>query len=518
MSKWWTLLSVCLATFMLLLDVTIVNVALPSIERDLHAGFSDLQWVVDAYALTLAAGLLTAGSVADLIGRRKVYVAGLALFTLASLFCGLADDPTVLNLSRGLQGIGAAAMFACALALLATAYQGRDRGTAFGIWGATTGAAVAVGPLVGGVLTQAIGWEAIFFVNIPLGLAVIALTLRTVRESRNERLGRIDVPGVVTFSAALFLLVFALIRGNDLGWGSGTIVGMLVGAAVLLVAFLVVERRSDHPMLELALFRKPAFVGASVAAFVLSASMFAMFLYLTLYIQNQLSYSALESGLRFLPTTLLSFIVAPAAGKLAERLGIRWFVGFGLVFVGAGLFLMSGLSASDDWTALLPGLALAGVGIGMVNPPLATAAVGVVEPWRAGMASGINSTFRQVGIATGVAAWGAVFQSTVNDRAAIFARAVGGKPPPGRSGDFSDFISFGVYHRLGARATAPGRDAFIHGLDRILVLAGTLALVGAVLCFVLIRPKDFVGHGETPAPAPGPGLGGTEPQPQPAPA
>src|SRR3954451_9547161 len=274
MAKWWTLVAVCLATFMLLLDVTIVNVALPSIERDLGSSFSDLQWVIDAYALTLAAFLLTAGSIADLVGRRRVFVAGVGLFTVASLLCGLAGTPLLLTLARALQGVGAAAMFACALALLASAYQGRDRGTAFGVWGAVTGAAVAVGPLVGGVLTQAIGWEAIFFVNIPLGLAVIALTLRTVRESRNERLGRIDVPGVVTFSAALFLLVFALIRGNDLGWGSGTIVGMLVGAAVLLAAFLVVERRSENPMLELALFRKPAFVGASIAAFVLSASMF----------------------------------------------------------------------------------------------------------------------------------------------------------------------------------------------------------------------------------------------------
>ncbi len=343
MSKWWTLVAVCLATFMLLLDVTIVNVALPSIERDLGASFSDLQWVVDAYALTLAAFLLTAGSVADLVGRRRVFVIGVAVFTGASLLCGLAHTPLLLNLARGVQGTGAAMMFACALALLASAYQGRDRGTAFGIWGATTGAAVAVGPLAGGLLTEGIGWEAIFFVNIPIGLGVIALTQRTVEESRAPSQGRVDVPGVATFSTALFLLVFALIRSNEEGWGSALIVGMLGGAAALLGVFIAVERRSDHPMLELGLFRKPAFVGASLAAFVLSASMFAMFLYLTLYIQNQLSYSALESGLRFLPTTLLSFFVAPVAGKLAERLGIRWFVGVGLVFVGTGLLLMSGL-------------------------------------------------------------------------------------------------------------------------------------------------------------------------------
>ena len=503
MSKWWTLVAVCLATFMLLLDVTIVNVALPVIQRDLGSSFSDLQWVVDAYALTLAAMLLTAGSIADLIGRRRVFVVGIGVFTAASLLCGLAPDPLLLNLARGLQGIGAAMMFACALALLASAYQGRDRGTAFGIWGATTGAAVAVGPLAGGLLTEGIGWEAIFFVNIPLGVGLIALTERTVRESRAPAGGRVDVPGVVTFSLALFLLVFALIRSNEEGWGSTPIVSMLGGAALLLVAFIAVERRSAHPMFDLSLFRKPAFVGASIAAFVLSASMFAMFLYLTLHIQNQLGHSALETGLRFLPTTLLSFLVAPIAGKLAERLGIRWFVGVGLVLVAAGLLMMTGLSAGDDWTALLAGLALTGVGIGMVNPPLATAAVGVVEPARAGMASGINSTFRQVGIATGIAAWGAVFQSAVDSRAEAFGRAVGGRAPAGAEGSFADFISFGLYRQLGERAVAPGREAFIEGLDRILVAAGALAVAGAILCVVLIRPKDFVAHGEdAPAAAP----------------
>jgi predicted MFS family arabinose efflux permease len=272
---------------------------------------------------------------------------------------------------------------------------------------------------------------------------------------------------VVTFSAALFLLVFALIRGNDEGWGSGQIVTMLVASGVLLAAFLVIERRSDHPMLELALFKKPGFVGASLTAFVLSASMFAMFLYLTLYIQTQLGYSALEAGLRFLPTTLLSFFVAPFAGKLAERLGIRWFVGAGLLLTGIGLLTMSGLDTGDDWTRLLPGFVLTGIGVGMTNPALATAAVSVVEPWRSGMASGINSTFRQVGIATGVAAWGAIFQSTVDAPEGAFTR---------------------------------DHAAFLEGFNRILVGAGVLAVVGAILCCVLIRPKDFVAHGEA-APA-----------------
>ncbi len=480
---------------MLLLDVTIVNVALPAIERDLNSSFSDLQWVVDAYSLTLAAILLTAGSLSDLIGRKRVFVGGLALFTVASTLCGLSGSPLILNLSRGLQGIGASGMFACGLALLAAAYQGKDRGTAIGIWGASIGGAVAIGPLVGGVLTDGIGWQAIFFVNVPIGLGLILLTLRTVEESRNPAEGKLDIPGVITFSVALFLFVFCLIRGNDEGWGSALITSMLIGAAVLLAAFFVIERRSRHPMLELPLFRNPSFVGASIGAFALSASQFAMFLYLTLYIQNQLSYSPLEAGLRFLPTTLLSFFVAPFAGKLAERIGIRWFMGFGLLICGAGLFTFTGLTADDEWTALLPGFILGGIGVGMVNPALATAAVGVVAPVKAGMASGINSTFRQVGIATGVAAWGAIFQSAVNDRAGQFASAVGGKLPTDRAGDFSDFISFGVYRKLGPEALGPGRDAFLHGFDRIVLVAGAVAVIGGILSLLLIRPKDFVAHG-----------------------
>jgi EmrB/QacA subfamily drug resistance transporter len=504
MAKWWTLLVVCLATFMLLLDVTIVNVALPSIEQDLGASFSDLQWVVDAYALTLAAFLLTSGSLADLFGRRMIFVGGLVVFTAASALCGLSHTPLLLNLSRGLQGAGAAMMFACALALLAAAYQGRDRGTAFGLWGAVTGAAVAIGPLIGGVLTDGIGWQAIFFVNVPIGIGVVALTLRTVEESRNPARGAIDWAGLVTFSVGLFLLVFALIRGNEEGWGSALIVSMLVGAAVLLVAFVLVELRGARAMLDLTLFRKPAFVGASTAAFVQSASMFAMFLYLTFYIQNQLGYGPLDAGLRFLPATTLSFLAAPLSGKLAERLGARWFIGGGILLIGAGLLLMAGRDPHDGWTALLPGLLLAGLGIGVCNPALAGAAVSVVEPARSGMASGINSTFRQVGLATGVAAWGAVFAHVVNAHAATFARAVGVHgPPPGASGSFADFISFGLYRRLGPRATDPGRDAFLAGLNEILVIAAIVAFVGGIACIALIRPRDFVAHGaEAAEPAP----------------
>ena len=259
--KWWTLVAVCTATFMLLLDITVVNVALPAIERDLNADLADLQWVVDAYALTLAALLLTGGSLADRIGRRRVFLIGLVVFTIASVLCGLATSPLTLNLARALQGVGGAFMFATSLALIASTYSGRDRGTALGLWGATTGAAVAVGPLVGGVLTEGIGWEAIFFVNVPIGIAAVALTLARVEESSNPQAGRLDWAGTVLFSGALFLLIFGLIRGNPEGWSSAPIVASLGGAAVLLLAFVLVERRIEHPMLELGLFRVPAFDG-----------------------------------------------------------------------------------------------------------------------------------------------------------------------------------------------------------------------------------------------------------------
>src|SRR5436190_19962447 len=277
--KWWTLILVCLAIFMLLLDITIVNVALPPIARDLDASFTDLQWVINAYALTLATFVLNAGSLADLLGRKRVFVAGVILFTAASVLCGAATSPLFLIVSRAAQGIGGAILFATSLALLSEEFHGRDRGTAFGIWGATTGAAVAVGPLVGGLLTDTLGWQAIFLVNLPIGIGAIFVTLRRVAESRNPRGATVDWLGLVTFSVGLFLLVFALVRGNAEGWGSSIILGSLIGAGVLLIAFVVVERRREHPMFDLTLFRKRAFTGAAIVAFTLSASMFSMFLY-----------------------------------------------------------------------------------------------------------------------------------------------------------------------------------------------------------------------------------------------
>src|SRR5256714_3976793 len=362
--KWWTLLLVSIATFMLLLDVTVVNVALPDIQRELNASLSSLQWVVDAYSLMLAAILLTAGSLGDRLGRRRVFSLGFAVFTFASFLCGIAGDPTLLNLARGLQGVGGAAMFATSLALIGQEFHGRDRATAFGVWGATIGGAVAIGPLVGGVLTEHLGWEWIFFVNIPIGITAIALTELKLANVAAQDPERIDVPGLATWSAALFLLILGLIRGNPDGWGSTQIVAALVGSVVLLLVFLAIEHRSSHPMLDLTVFRKPAFNGVSAVAFALSASMFAMFLYLTIYIQGILRFSPLEAGVRFLPLTLLSFFVAPVAARLsAERVPIRVLLGGGVATVRVGLALLHGVTPHSSWTHLLPGFLVAGVGI-----------------------------------------------------------------------------------------------------------------------------------------------------------
>ncbi len=467
--KWWTLIAVSVAIFMLLLDITVVNVALPDIQRSLHSSFQDLQWVVDAYSLTLAAFLLTGGALADLFGRRLLFTIGLVVFTASSAVCGLSSTPLMLNLARGVQGVGGALMFATSLALIAQAFHGRERGTAFGVFGAVTGAAVAAGPLIGGVITSAIGWEWIFFVNLPIGAVAVALTLMRVSESRDPAATGVDWLGLLTFSGSLFLLVFALVRGNGLGWGSTEIVSMLAGAGVLLALFLLAELRQERPMLDLSLFRRPAFAGANIVAFTLSSSAFAMFLYLTLYIQNVLHYSPLQAGLRFLPTTLLMFFVAPLAGRLSVRVPIRILLGVGLLFVGAGLFAMSTITPTSGWTALIPGFVLQGIGVGLINPPLASAAIGVVPHARSGMASGANSTFRQVGIATGIAGLGAVFQH--------------------------DIAASTIAHHS-------SRVAFVGAFTTIAEIAAAIAFVGAVCAFALVRQRDFVAsHAPGAAPA-----------------
>jgi EmrB/QacA subfamily drug resistance transporter len=442
---------------MLLLDITIVNVALPAIQRALHASFSDLQWVVDAYALALATCVLTAGALADLFGRKRLFLVGIALFTVASAACGLANDALFLIIARGLQGIGGAMMFATALALLSQEFHGRERGTAFGLWGAVIGAAVAIGPLAGGMLTSWLSWRWIFLVNIPIGVVAVVLGARRLSESSDPEHSRLDPPGLVTLTAGLFCLILALIEGNDRGWTSTFILVLLAAAAVILAAFVAFQAREGATMVDLALFRRPAFVGAQTTAFAISSSMFAMFLYLTLYLQNVLGLSPLETGVRFLPLSAVSFFAAPLAGRLTAHLPIRALLASGLALNALAMLLMSRVETTSHWTVLLPGFLVGGVGIGFVNAPLATTAVSTVRVERAGMASGINNAFRQIGIATGIAGLGAIFASSVGN-------------------DHS-------------------RAAFVHGLHDILLVGAAVAAVGAVLAAVLVRRQDFVASG-----------------------
>jgi len=498
--KWWTLIAVSVAIFMLLLDITVVNVALPDIQRSLGSSFSDLQWVVNAYSLTLAAFLLTAGAAADLVGRRMIFTIGLVIFTCASAACGLSGSPLELNLFRAVQGTGGAMMFATSLALIASAFQGRERGVAFGVYGGVIGAAVAVGPVIGGLITSGIGWEWIFFVNVPIGIGAVFLTLNKVAESRDPEARSIDWVGFVTFSASLFLLVFALVQGNEKGWGSAEIVGFLIGAVVLFAVFIAAERAQQRPMLDLTLFRRPAFTGASIVAFSISASMFSMFLYLTLYIQDVLGYGPLAAGVRFLPITLLSFFVAPISGRLSVRVPIRLLLGAGLLLVSAGLLTMTAVDASSGWTVLVPGFLLAGAGIGLINPPLASTAVGVVHHSRSGMASGINNTFRQVGIATGVAGLGAVFQHQVvsKTQAALSSAHVSTSAAHGKldtllvSGGVRPFAQ-ALPKPLGNALLGAYRIGFTGALTDILLIAVVVSFTGAIFALVLVRKRDFVG-------------------------
>jgi EmrB/QacA subfamily drug resistance transporter len=507
--KWWTLTAVCLGVFMLLLDITIVNVALPDIQGQLNASLSDLQWVIDAYALSLAALLLTAGSLADLFGRRRVFVIGLVIFTVGSVACGAAQDIFFLQISRAFQGIGGAAMFSTALALLAAAFHGKDRGTAFGVFGATTGVAVAIGPVLGGALTSGLSWRWIFFVNVPICLVAMAVSLRKVVESKDRHAGRPDWIGFVTFSIALGALVYGLIEAGKDGWSEGRVVASFVASAVLLVVFVISQVLQQHPMFDLGLLRKPTFTGGLIAAFGVSASIFSLLTYLVIYVQNVLGYSAVATGVRFLFLSVASFFAAALAGRLSERVPVKWLIGPGFMVLGVGLLLLLGIQDDSSWTHLIPGLLVSGVGIGMINPPLASTAVGVVPVARAGMASGVNSTFRQVGIATGIAALGSIFTQRVADQvrpdlaAQVPPRALdgltaalsGGQVEPAaraaqqaataQGGPTAGQQAYDLVHQVGT-------SGVVSSLNHITLISAVVAFAAGLLSLVLIRQKDFV--------------------------
>jgi EmrB/QacA subfamily drug resistance transporter len=404
-----TLAVACLATAMLMLDIAVVNTALPYLARDLHADLTGLQWVIDAYTLVLAAVVLTAGSFADLRGRRLLFAAGMCLFTTASLACAVAGSIGMLDAARAVQGLGAALLFSSSLALIADAYPGpRERGGAMAAYGATIGASFALGPAVGGALTTWLGWRAVFFVNVPFGVIALLGTFAWVRESRDPRPRKLDWPGQVTLSAGLFLLVLALLRGNSDGWSTSRTVAELAGAALLLAAFVAIQARVREPMLPLGLFRRRDFSAAQVAAFAISASFFALYLYMTLYLQNVLHLSALDAGLVYLPGTLLLFVVSGTSVKLGEHIAPAALVSGGLALVAVGLMLVTVVGPHSSWTAILPGTLAVCLGTGLFNPALAVLALGAASAEQSGLLAGANDAFRQGGVAVGVAVFGAL--------------------------------------------------------------------------------------------------------------
>ncbi len=446
-----TLAVVCLATAMLMLDIAVVNTALSHIASDLNSGLSGLQWIVDAYTLALATVVLTAGSLADRLGRRRIFLWGMAVFTVTSLWCAVSTSIAELDAARAIQGIGAAMMFASSLAVLADAFPAAaERAKAFAMYGATIGAAFAIGPLVGGALTSYVSWRAVFYINVPLGIAAIAATYAWVRESHETKARRLDLPGQLTLTGGLFLLVFALLRGNDEGWSSASIVASLVGSAVLMGLFVLVELRSREPMLPPELFRRPDFTGAQIAAFAISGSFFALFLYTTLYLQEILHLSAIQAGLVYLPGTVLIFIVSGASAALTSKVGPSVLVVTGLMLVAGGLALMLLAGADSSWTALMPGLLVGCVGTGLFNPAVVAIALGSVSEEQSGLAAGTNDAFRQGGIAVGVAVFGAVVPA---------ASALGGGSP-------TDYVS---------------------GMHTAAIIGAALAAAGAVACARLFR-------------------------------
>jgi EmrB/QacA subfamily drug resistance transporter len=444
MGKWAPLVAVCVGSFMLLIDVTIVTVALPDVARDLKASFTGLQWVLDAYALALAALVLGAGSLADHLGRKRVYLGGLGIFAIASLGCGLAPGPEVLIIARAVQGVGGAAMLATTMALLSVTYQGRDRGVALSMWGAVIGVAASAGPVLGGVLTEYLDWRAIFLVNLPISVVAIWLTVRAVPESGDPNGRGVDVPGVVTFSVSAAALTYGLILAGEDGWTAGRTLGWLAGGVVAMIVFVLIELRSDHAMLDLKLFASPAFSTIQLAAVFMSFSAFACTPFVSIWLQRELGMQPLNAGLALLPMSVASLVVAGTFGRRVHTVPPRYTIGFGLVMIGIGALL---LHTGPSWVAILPGLAVAGVGVGVIGQALPGAMMSSVPHDRAGMASGALNTFRQLGFALGVAVLGTVVR---------------------------------------------GGTDFSAGLENSYVVAGVSGIVVGVVAFALIRSRKAV--------------------------
>jgi EmrB/QacA subfamily drug resistance transporter len=453
--KWWTLVAVSFGLFMIMLDNTVVNVALPSIRADLDISISELEWVVNAYALTFGVLLLSGGKLADLLGRRRMFVAGLVIFTAASLWCGLAESAASLIAARSVQGLGAALLNPATLSIITATFPPRQRGTAIGLWAGVSALSLAIGPMVGGVLTERIDWSWIFFVNVPVGaLAIVAARLFVDETKDTSREQRLDLPGLATSAAGLFALTYGLIETNTHSWGSARVLGLLAAAAVLLGAFVVLETRQRIPMLDLSLFRNPTFAGANTAMALVGVAMFGVFFYNSLFVQNVLGYSAIETGATFLPMTVLIILVAPVAGRFSDRIGPRWLMGAGMTLLTTSLLLFATLDESSSFWAILPGLLVGGVGMGITMAPTTAAAMGSVPIDKAGVGSAVINAMRQVGGSLGIAVMGTLVASAVS-----------------------------VTQRSPAYATQ-----FVDGYHRALFVGAAILLAGAVVAMATVRP------------------------------
>jgi EmrB/QacA subfamily drug resistance transporter len=457
--KWWTLAAVAFGLFMIMLDNTVVNVALPSIERDLHVTISSLEWIVTAYALTFAALLITGGKLGDLYGRRRIFIVGIAIFTLSSLACGLAPNASFLIGARAVQGVGAALMNPASLSIITATFPPRERGQAIGIWAGVSAMALAIGPLVGGLIVDNINWNWIFFINVPVGAAGIVVSQLVIKESRDTSHEQsVDIPGLATSGTGLFALSYALIEGNRHGWTSPEILGLFAAAVALLVSFVLVEHYQRLPMLDLSLFRIGAFTGANLVAMLVSLGMFGVFFFVSLYVQNILGFTPTEAGAAFLPMTLLIIVVAPMAGKASDRIGSRWLMGAGMTLVGISLLLYQRVGLHSTFWTLLPAMLLGGVGMAMTMSPMTAAAMGSVPVDKAGVGSGVLNSFRQLGGSLGIALMGAIVASYIT-------------APP---------------------RTPEGARQFVDGLHAALLVSAGITFAAAIVAVALVRTRPDV--------------------------
>jgi EmrB/QacA subfamily drug resistance transporter len=407
--KWWTLAAVAVGLFMIMLDNTVVNVALPSIRSDLRIALSELEWVLNAYALTFGVLLLTGGKLADMLGRRAIFITGLVIFTLASLACGLATSAEVLIAARTVQGIGAALMNPATLSIITATFPPRQRGMAIGIWAGVSALALAIGPLVGGVLTENFHWSWIFFINIPIGIAGVLAARIFIDESKDSSANqRLDLPGLITSGVGLFALTFGLIETNNHAWGSTLVLSMFALAAVSLTAFVLLELHQRNPMLDLSLFKNRTFSGANAAMLLVGLALFGIFFFNSLFVQNIMGFSPIEAGATFLPMTVLIILVAPFAGRLSDQIGPRWLMGAGMLLLAVALILFGTLDASSNFWDLLPGLLVGGFGMAITMAPTTSAAMGSVPIDAAGVGSAVINSMRQIGGSIGIALMGAL--------------------------------------------------------------------------------------------------------------